>query len=401
MMLSSSFFTHNRELLRARTGDGLTVITAQSLLQRSGDTVYPFRQDSNFYYLTGIHEPDVVLVMCEADEFLILPKRSESEIVFGGTINCDEIAKKSGIHSIYPHQEGWSRYKKLQQSRKNVYTLGAAATKIHGLDSFYTNPARKNIVQKIKRISSVEIIDIRTHLVQLRQIKQPEEVAVMKRVIAITAEGFMNARKVISGGVCEYELAAEFDYVFAKNQAVHGYQPIIASGANACTLHYIQNNHQLRVGDGILLDVGAEYYGYSADITRTYAITQFSERQQEVYEAVFAVHQRAIELLQPGIKWRDYAQRVEQKMGEELLGLGLIASPSSQEVRRYFSHGISHGLGLDVHDVCDYDTILENMVMTVEPGIYIPEEAIGVRIEDDVLITKNGAENLSSHIPYY
>lgn len=401
MSLDSNFFKNNRKCLQQKVGGGLTIVAAQALLQRSGDTIFPFRQDSNFYYLTGINEPDVVLVMCDGDEFLILPKRSEAENIFGGSINCDEIAKLSGIKLVYEHAEGWDTYKKLQQNRKKVFTLGAASARIHGIDSFYTNPARRRLLQKVKRISKVDISDLRPDMVSLRQVKQPEEVTAIKQAIDITAQGFLQAQQALNNGATEYEIVAEFDYIFAKQKAVHGYQPIVASGENACTLHYIKNNKQIRADEAVLLDVGAEYLGYSADITRTYATTNFSQRQKDVHEAVYRVHQKAITLLKDGIKWRDYALMVENIIGEELQLLGLISSPTSKEIRRYFSHGISHSLGLDVHDVCNYDTILENMVITVEPGIYIPEEGIGVRIEDDILITKDGAENLSSHIPYY
>lgn len=399
-MLPATFFQRNRHELK-QLADGLIVVTANGLLQRSGDTTFPFRQDSNFYYLTGLSDlADAVLVMVVNEEFLILPKRTEAEIIFGGAIDCDELAKISGIKKIYDYTEGWERYKKLQKSRKKIYTLGAAPQKIAGADSFFTNPARRALIQKVKRISSAKIEDIRLHLVALRQIKQPEEIGAIKKAIAITKEGFQAARKSIKIARFEYEVAAEFDYTFAKLQANHGYQPIVASGKNACILHYIKNNAPLSHDANILLDVGAEFQGYSADITRTYPVTAFTTRQKQVYEAVYTVQQQAMQLLKPGLQWREYAKSVEQCMGEQLMKLGLISEPTRDAIRHYFPHGISHSLGLDVHDVCDYETLQENMVITVEPGIYIPEEGIGVRIEDNVLVTKTGAVNLSEDIAY-
>lgn len=401
-MLSQLFFKNNRsQLLKRLPDDALLILTAQGLLQRSGDTTHPFRQDSNFYYLTGLSDiADVVLVMNGDEEFLILPHRSDAETIFGGVIHHDEVAKISGITTIYNYAEGWNRYKKLQNSRKKVYTLGAAPTKVVGADSFYTNPARRRLLQKIKRTSAVTIEDVRMHLVALRQIKQPEEIDAIKQAVAITKQGFLAAQKRMNSGAFEYEIAAEFDYIFAKQHTQHGYQPIIASGTNACILHYIKNSAQLQSKENVLLDVGAEYQGYCADISRTYAVTTFTVRQQQVYDAVYRVQQQAIQLLMPGLKWHEYAANVEQLMGEQLVRLGLIKEPSRSAVRHYFPHGVSHSLGLDVHDVCDYDTLQENMVITVEPGIYIPEEGIGVRIEDNVCLTSHGAVNISDDIPY-
>lgn len=402
-MFESGFFTGNRVALRGKLPPGaLILITANGLLQRSGDTTFPFRQDSNFYYLTGLGDlPDAVLVMAGDEEFLILPKRSKAEVIFGGAINCDDIASKSGIIRIYSYKEGWERYKKLLKSRKTVYTLGNAPSKVSGIDSFYTNPARKYLIQKIKRLADeITIEDLRSELMKLRMIKQPEEIEAIQWAIAITQKGFEAARKIIKPGAKECDIAAEFEYIFTKQQANHGYHPIIASGEHACVLHYTQNNDSLQSGAYVLIDVGAEYGGYSADITRTYPVGEMGERPYEIYGAVETVQRRAIKLLKAGLAWRDYAVGVDEIMGEELIRLGLIKQNTRTEIRKYFPHGISHSLGLDVHDVCDYDVLQENMVITVEPGIYIPEEGIGVRIEDDVLITKNGAVNLSGDIPY-
>lgn len=401
-MLTNTFFAGNRQRLRDLIpSDAVCVIAAQSLLQRSGDTTYPFRQDSNFFYLTGIDEPDVVLVMCGDEEFLILPKRSEAETIFGGEINCDEIAKISNIRSIYDQKEGWDKYNKLQQSRKTVYTVGAAPSKVLHTDSFFTNPARRNLIQKLRRLhKAIQVEDIRVQLMQLRMIKQPEEIAAIKAAIDVTKHGFDAVLRGLTEGTHERFLESIYDSEFKQRGAMHAYQPIIASGKNACMLHYIKNNQTVKSGDGVLLDVGAEVNNYSADISRTYFVGQISERKQQVYEAVVDAQQRAISLLKPGLAWKDWSLAVNQIIGEKLVALKLIQSVADQAVRQYFPHGIGHSLGLDVHDVCDYKTIQQGMVITVEPGIYIQREGIGVRIEDDVLITGSGAENLSAHIAY-
>lgn len=402
-MLGSLFFKNNRKKLQQSLDeDALIVLTAQSLLQRSGDTTFPFRQDSTFFYFTGIEEPEVVVVLSKSTEFIILPKRSKIEESFGGTINRDEVAKVSGIQEVYGSSEGWEKYKKLQKGRNKVHTLSAAPTKITHLDKYFTNPARKHLLQKLKRLSPhIEVVDIRPQVVALRQVKQPEELNMIKEAIAITARGFEAVQKLQKPGVKEYEIAAEFDYVFRKHNTGHAYLPIIASGGNAAILHYNKNNTTLESGSLLLLDVGAEYQHYAADITRTYPIGPVSERQYALHQAVLRVHKATIGSLKSGDTWRAYFTQAEQYMGEELLALQLISANTREQVRRYFSHGISHNLGLDVHDVCDYKKLQENMVITVEPGIYIPEEGVGVRIEDDILITKEGAVNLSSHIPYW
>lgn len=401
-MLRAQFFKGNRKKLLQKLGaDSLVVITAQSLMQRNSDTAYPFRQDSNFYYLTGSIEPDAVLILHAAEEFIILPKRSHAETVFGGVIDRDSIAEISGISDIYEYQEGWSRYKKLQQNRSSVYILGAPPARVTHTDSFFTNGSRRRLNQKLKRdFPAVKQIDIRPTLLKLRQIKQAEEIEAIKHSISITAEGFKLAKNMLVDGVHGYEIEAEFIKMFRQNNAEHAYGPIIAPGNNAVDLHYMKNTARLSAGEFILMDVGAEYKGYAADITRTYRVGEVTTRHQDVYDAVRSVMEKACSLLRDGLLWRDYAVEVDAFMGQHLIKLGLIQENSRQEVHKYFGHGISHNLGLDVHDVCDYQSIEENMVITVEPGIYIPEEGIGVRIEDNILITKDGFENLSSHIAY-
>ncbi len=372
-------------------------------MQRNGDVTFPFRQDSNFYYLTGLRDlADVTLVMADEEEFLILPQQTETEAIFGGIINCDEVAKTSGVKQVLSYNEGWNKFKKLQNNRKIIQTLLPPPQKITQLDSYYTNPTRRRLLQRIKRANpNIKVEDMRSELMNMRQVKQPEEINAIKRAIAITKEGFSTVQRCIQPGVNEYELEAEFDYVFKKHNTTHGYAPpIIASGKNSCILHYSGKLGTLKAGQLVLLDVGAEYGLYSADISRTYPVSTLSDRQQQVYEAIRAVSRASIDILKPGLTWRDFVDQVEMIMGEQLIDLGLIKHNTHTNVRHYFPHGISHNLGLDVHDVCDYKVMQENMIITVEPGIYIPEEAIGIRIEDDVLITKTGATNLSVSIAY-
>lgn len=399
-MLEADFFTGNRRELAKRVGGGSIIMTANGLMQRNSDVTYPFRQESNFYYLTGLREPDLTLVIDGDEEFLVLPKLSNAELLFGGSLNRDEIAKRSGIKTIYDSAEGWAQVKKLQRSRKTVHTITAPPRRITGTDSFATNPSRKVFIEKLKRIHpSTTFKDLRNELTQMRQIKQKEEIEAIKKAISVTHQGTVRARKQLKPGVRGFELKAELDYEFSRNNVEHGFRPIIISGDDTCILHSTNLDRAVKKQDPVLFDVGAEYEHYSADITRTYFAGNPTKQLQAVFDAVLRTQEYAISILKPGLRFSEYALKVDEFIGEELIKLGLITKNKRSEVRKYFGHGVSHGLGLDVHDICDYKVLQENMVITVEPGIYIPEEGIGVRIEDDILITKTGAENLSKGIP--
>lgn len=399
-MLGANFFTKNRKKLLEHIGDELIIVTANGLMQRSSDTVFPFRQESNFYYLTGITEPDAVLVLSQKEEFLILPKRSQTETIFGGAINCDEIANISGITTVCEYREGWERYKKMQKSRKKIYTLLPPPEKILYTDSFFSNPARRRLVRRLKRLSTDIIFeDIRYYLTQMRQIKQPEEIAAIKQAIEVTAEGLAQSIARIKSGISGHVLKAELDHTFAQYGADHAFAPIVISGPDTSVIHSTNLARIIQNDEPILYDIGAEVDLYGADIARTYPSTEWTKRQAELYRIVVKMRNDMMGFLKAGTSWKEYAQRADQLLGEELIRLGLIKENKRELVRPFFPHAIGHSLGLDVHDLCDYGTIQEGMVITVEPGIYIPEEGIGIRIEDDVLVTRHGVENLSVQVP--
>ena len=302
---------------------------------------------------------------------------------------------------MFEHNEGWTKLKSLQKNHKKLNTLFPPPKKIVATDSFYTNPSRRALIDKLKRINpSCVFVDIRSELMQMRMIKQPEEVQAINQAIKITGNGISAAKKILSQNVFEYEALAELDYIFRKNNVSHAFSPIIASGSGACILHKFSNNSKVESNSFLLMDVGAEFSGYSADVSRTYVVGAVTQRHNDVYEAVKRVQDFAIKQIAPNISWRQWIVRVDEFMGQQLINLGLIKKNNRRNVRKYFSHGIGHSLGLDTHDVCDYDTIKENMVITAEPGIYIKEEGIGVRIEDDILVTQEGSINLSADIPY-
>jgi Xaa-Pro aminopeptidase len=403
-ILTSEFFAANRARLRDLfTGTAPIVLTANGLLQRGGDSAYTFSQDASFWYLTGLDEPDITLVMDRDKEYLIVPGRSASREAFDGKVKTEELSRRSGIPTVYDDQEGWKTLSGRLKKVKHVATLAVSPAYIehYGL---YTNPARGVLSARLKEPNpTLELLDLGPHLTRMRMIKQPPELAAIKSAIDVTIASFKEATSQARLGryAYEYELEAAITWGMRKRGAMgHAFAPIVAGGQRATTLHNTDNNAPLSADELIVVDIGAEVEHYAADITRTIGLKTVSRRQRAVHEAVQEIQQQAFGLLQPGIMLKDYERQVVQLTGEKLRELGLIKSITPQGVRYYYPHATSHFLGLNVHDVGDYDHPLEpGIVMTVEPGIYIPEEGIGVRIEDDVLITSSGIKILSNKLP--
>jgi len=401
---NSEFFAANRQKLRELfTGTAPIVITANGLLQRTGDSTYPFQQDANFWYLTGIDEPDILLVIDREKEYLVVASREHVRAAFDGEIDTVSLQRRSGIRHVVDETEGWRQLNNRLRRAKHVATLAAAPAYIeqHGL---YTNPARARLIERMKQVNEdIELLDLIKHLTKLRMVKQPEELLAIQAAIDVTIAGLKAITKprVLKNYAHEYEIEADLTRLFRRGGAVgHAFEPIVASGERACVLHNVANSGQLASGELLVLDVGAEVQHYAADVTRTISLGKPNRRQQTVYEAVFEVQEYAKSLLRPGVIMRDYEGQVEHFMGEKLRELGLIKSIEHDEVRRWYPHATSHHLGLSVHDAADYTVPLaEGMVLTVEPGIYIPAEGIGVRIEDDVVITKKGVRVLSKRLP--
>ncbi len=399
--MNADFFVENRKrLLELFTGTAPIILTANGLLQRNSDVTYPFRQDSSFWYFTGIEEPDIILVIDKNKEYLIVPERDANRQAFDGTIDVGELSKISGIEQVLSADQGWKQLGIRLKKVKHIATLAPSPDYVehHGI---YTNPARARLLAQVREHNpDIEVLDLRDHVTRLRMIKQPVELDAIRSAIDITANALNSLKKRgWDRFEYEYQLESAITDKFSKKRARHAYSPIVASGGNACTLHYVHNSGRVKDNAFVLLDVGAEVSNYAADITRTYAVGTVSKRHRTVYETVVAVQEYAFSLLRPGVTVKDFEHKVQQFMGEKLRELGLIKSIESEEVRKYYPHATSHFLGLDVHDVGDYERPLEaGMVMTVEPGIYIPEENIGVRIEDNVVITETGIDNLSAKL---
>lgn len=399
---NSDFFVGNRNRLRKLfQGTAPIILTANGLLQQSTDSTYPFKQDGNFWYITGINEPDVIVVLDGDQEYLILPNQSEYQLHFNGALDPTRLSAISGITKVLGQKEGWELLGKRLKKSKNVATLTPSPHYIEEI-GFYTNPARSVLVDKIKQANGViELVDLRSQFGALRMVKQAPEVAAIQSAIDITIKTLEDIKQKVNSYTFEYQADADVAHGFRTNGAEGlAFDSIVAGGANACIVHYMDNNDVLKNDELLLFDVGASVNGYAADISRTFARGTATKRQKQVHQAVCEVQDYAYSLLKPGIMPREYEQHIRQFMGEKLRALGLIKNVEPAEIRKYYPHSTSHFLGFDVHDVGDYDRPLEpGVVITVEPGIYIPEEGIGVRIEDDIVLTQTGIKILTKHLP--
>jgi Xaa-Pro aminopeptidase len=394
--------------------NSLAVFNSNDIYPISADSTMPFQQHRDIYYLSGVDQEESVLVL-----FPDCPNKNHRELLFLKETN-DHIAvwegekltklrafEVSGIKTVY-----W-----LKDLNKVMAELMAQSDTVHiNTNEHYRasteTETREDRFTKwlLKKYPAHKVEKSNPILQRLRSIKDPIELDLLQKACNITEKGMRRVLKFVKPGVSEYEIEAEFIHEFLRNRSKgFAYTPIIASGNNANVLHYIENNQLCKDGDLILLDVGAEYANYSSDMTRTIPVNgRYSKRQKEVYNAVNRVKNNATKMLTPGTIWEDYHKEVGKLMTTELLDLGLIdkadvqnEDPNWPAYKKYFMHGTSHHMGLDTHDYgLLWEPMKANMVFTVEPGIYIPEEGFGIRLEDDVVIQENGAPlNLMKNIP--
>jgi Xaa-Pro aminopeptidase len=395
--MNASFFQMNRDKLAHATEDGCIVLSAYTQMQRGNDAAFAFEQEANFWWLTGIEAPDwqVIIDSTHRKSWLVMPMVSDTHQIFDGSLSAKQAQSISGIQDVISAEQ--AQILLLEEAKKHriVHTLGEHTSASHY--DFTVNPAQHTLHSSLER-QFKDVQDCRSALAKLRAIKQPEEIRAIKKAIKITNAAFTGVKAKLDTLSYEYEVEAEFTYAFRRSGAKgHAYDPIVAAGKNACTLHYNDNNAQLKNGTLLLLDIGARVDGYAADVTRTYSVDVPTSRQMQVHDAVKRAHTTIIELLKPGLNVKQYHQQVDEIMKSVVDQLGLLKQP--EDYRKYFPHSISHGLGIDVHDsLGSPETLQPGMILTVEPGIYIPEEAIGVRIEDDILITSTGYENLSASL---
>ncbi len=393
--MNSDFFSSNR----SRFCDGLkpnsfVVLTAFTRMQQTNDGAAPFVQESNFWYLTGVGEPDWLLIINvdSGEEWLVAPQLSFVHKAFDGDFLPEQAMAVSGVKTVMDRKHGREIFKKMLATKRCAYVVKPANVRAYG---FVPNPAQSRLLGKLK---DTETIDARPILAKMRAIKQPEEIAALQKAINVTLDGLAAVEKKLNNMCYEYEVDAELTSEFRRHGATHGFDPIIAAGKNACVLHYPLPKDSMAKDSWLLMDVGAKTDGYTADVTRTFAIGQPDARHQAVYNAVQRAQDFAIGQLREGVSAKEYLTKSYQNIGQELKKLGLIEQikMDSTSVFKYMPHAISHGIGIDAHDPLGQPKhFCQNMALAVEVGIYIPEEGIGVRIENDVLITKDGVENMS------
>jgi len=413
--IDNSLFIKNRKNFAAQMQPkSIAVFNSNDIYPVSADSTLPFEQHRDIFFLSGVDQEESILVLfpdCpnpKNHEILFLKETNEHIAIWEGEkLTKDAAFKTSGIKTVYWLQDLHKVMAEIMSQCDTVYIN----TNEHYRANVETETREDRFTKWIKdKYPAHRVAKSNPILQRLRSVKDQIEIDLIQTACDITEKGFRRILNFVKPDVWEFEIEAEFMHEFLRNRSKKfAYTPIVASGKNANVLHYIENNQQCKTGDLILLDVGAEYANYSSDMSRTIPVSgRFTDRQKAVYNAVYRVKNEATKMLTPGTIWADYHVEVGKLMTSELLGLGLIdkadvqnEDPNWPAYKKYFMHGTSHHMGLDTHD---YGILTEpmqaNMVFTVEPGIYIPDEGFGIRLEDDVVIQENGEPfNLMRNIP--
>lgn len=413
--INKDLYIRNRANFASAMKTGtLAVFNSNDIYPISADGSMPFQQHRDILFLSGVDQEESILVIFPTAsnerhrEVLFLRETSETIAIWEGEkLTKDAAFEVSGIKTVYWLNQFPTIFKQLMAEAEGIYLN----TNEHFRASTEVETREDRFIKQVKQdYPAHQVHKSAPILHRLRSIKHAIEIELMQKACKITEAGVRRILGFIKPGVWEYEIEAELAHEFLRNRSSgFAYTPIIASGKNACVLHYIENNQQCVDGDVILLDVGAEYANYSSDLTRCIPVNgRFTERQKKVYNAVLSVKKQAEELLVPGTIMAEYHKEVGKFMEAELLGLGLIdqtdiknQNPEWPAYKKYFMHGTSHFLGLDTHDVgIWHEPIKEGMVFTCEPGIYIPEEGLGIRLEDDLVVQSTGGPfNLMKDIP--
>lgn len=413
--LPASFYQNNRKAFaKAMQPNSLAVFNSNDIYPVSADSTLPFAQHRDLFYLSGIDQEETILLLFpdavdEQQREILFVKETNAHIAVweGAKLTKQEATERSGIQTVY-----WlSAFEQVFQELSTHCDRFYFNTNEHYRQNVETQTREDRFIAWCQqKYPAHGVAKSNPILQQLRAVKAPEEIDQIQRACNITAKGFERVLNLVKPGVWEYEIEAALVHEFIKNRSKgFAYEPIIASGKNNNILHYTQNNQACAAGDLVLLDVAAEYGNYASDMTRTIPVSGvFSARQKAVYEAVLRVKNEATKLLVPGTNWKEYHKEVGKIMTAELIGLGLLdkadvqnESAAQPAYKKYFMHGTSHHMGLDTHDYGLLHLPMQAyMVFTVEPGIYIPEEGFGVRLEDDVVIQPTGEPlNLMAHIP--
>lgn len=413
--LPQALFVKNRaKFVSQMKGKSLAVFNSNDMYPIGADATFPFEQQRDLFYLTGVDQEESILVLFpravnpkHREVLFVRETNADIAVWEGPKLDKGQATAVSGIETVYWTHQFESVLADLMSEADTVYFN----TNEHYRQVVETETREERFIKKVKKqypahtaAKSFPILN------EIRGVKEPEELDLIAHACGITEKGFRRVLGFVQPGVWEYEIEAEFLHEFVRNRSKgFAYTPIIASGQAANILHYIENNKQCEAGELLLMDVAAEYANYSSDMTRTIPVSgRFSERQRQVYDAVLRVKNEATELLRPGILWAEHHKEVGKIITAELLELGLLDKADVQgqsedrpAYKKYFMHGTCHHLGLNTHDYGELKTpIKANMVFTVEPGIYIPEEGFGVRLEDNVVVQEQGVpKNLMKAIP--
>jgi Xaa-Pro aminopeptidase len=412
--LPKDLFIKNRSKLVELLLPGSSIILhSNDEMHRNGDQNFRFRQSSDFFYLTGIDQEKSILVLNPGHpeekfrEVLFIMNASPEQVTWNGyRLSLYDASEISGIKNVVWTDDFEKILAEILYRSQNIYLNIPEHIK-------YKSDIETRDVRMAKKIQSVFPLHsfhrLAPVLSKIRMIKEPEEVSMIQNAISITRDAFIRVLQFVKPGIMEYEVEAEISHEFIRKAANgHAYEPIIASGANACILHYIDNNRICNNGDLLLMDFGAEYANYAADLTRTIPVNgKFTSRQANVYDANLRVLRSAVKLMKPGVLLSDFHSQVGKLWEEEHIRLGLYSDRDVKNNKntstlwsKYYMHGTSHCIGLDVHDTFDKaERFQPGMVFSCEPAIYINEEGLGIRLENDILITENGNIDLCKDIP--
>ncbi|MEP5611428.1 MAG: aminopeptidase P family protein [Cyclobacteriaceae bacterium] len=412
--IANDLFVQNRKNLAKRMKpNSVAVIRSNDIMPTNADGTMKFRQNANLFYLSGVDQEESIVLIApdfpdeKMREILFVRETNETIAVWEGhKLTKEEGTKTSGIENVKWTTDFELLFYTILAESENIYL----ESNEHIRNSSNVETGNSRFIQEcFKKYPLYNYERLAPILTDLRCIKSQIEIDLLQTACNITEKAFRRVLDKVRPGFYEYEVEAEYLHEFIRSRSNgFAYEPIIAGGGSSCVLHYLENNRELKDGDVLLMDVGAEYSNYMADMTRTIPVNgTFTKRQKEVYNAVLRVKNAATALLKPGNRIPEYHKAVGELMEKELLDLGLIdktdiknQNPDWPAFKKYFMHGTSHHIGIDVHDVASiYKKFEEGMVLTVEPGIYIPEENIGIRLEDDIVITKEGHLNLMKNIP--
>ena len=412
--IDNQLFINNRKSFSEKLATNtIAIFNANDVMPTNADGTMPFRQNNDLFWLSGVDQEESVLVIFpdhtdkSQREILFLKETNEHIAIWeGAKLTKEGALKTAGIKTVYWLNELEGKLAELIGKsngiylNKNIHSRSASAVETRD------NRFRKMIADKF---SAKTILEVAPIMHELRAIKSDFEIKLMQNASDITEKGLRRILPFIKPGVMEYEIEAELMHEFLRNRSNgFAYQPIIGSAVDSCVLHYIDNNKACKDGDILLMDFGAEYANYASDLTRTIPVNgKFTNRQKAVYKSVLHVMKEATNMLRPGTIFKEYNAEIGRIMELELIKLGLLDKHDVQKqdaknplFKQYFMHGTSHYLGLDVHDVGDFDwPMKEGMVFTCEPGIYILEEELGIRLENDILVTANGPDDLMKNIP--